>query len=110
MKTDYPELEGKTLTYWNGEVWKDCVTVGVNYHVGITVVNVNDKDNACICLSYKLHRNKLGYVKYRKIFHHFVRCIQKGSRTEKDLEWRDNLNKDKRRRASYPNINNCPWR
>lgn len=107
MKTDYPELEGKTLTYWNGKVWKDCITVGVNYHVGITVINVNDKHNSCICLSYKLHRKSYGYIKYRKLFHHFVKCIQNGSRTEKDMEWRKNLDGNK---PGRPNIKNCPWR
>lgn len=107
MKTDYPELEGKEIKFYTKEIIYTCVVVGVNYHIGITAINKENKNLPLICLINKKHRKKLGYIKYRKLFHLCVKIVQKGEFTKEDHDiWNEIENPSGRE----PNINDCPWR
>lgn len=52
MKRDYPELEGKVIEYVNPDFpeIKSVLVVGVNYDIGITLVNAEDKTDYLYCL------------------------------------------------------------
>ena len=53
MKRDYPELEGKVIEYVNPDFpeIKSALVVGVNYDIGITLVNAEDKSDYLFCLT-----------------------------------------------------------
>lgn len=48
-KDDYPELEGKFVTYSMSDGSYQCVVIGCNRSVGITIVDANDKEHFVIC-------------------------------------------------------------
>ena len=53
MKRDYPELEGKVIKYVNPDFpeIKSALVVGVNYDIGITLVNAEDSSDYLCCLT-----------------------------------------------------------
>ena len=81
MKTDYPELEGKEVKYYNGPEVLIGKVSGCNYHIGISI---EDDDKYLLCLNGKSSPNfKKGDIHlprhiYRKIFHLLVKQIQEG--------------------------------
>lgn len=79
MKTDYPELEGKELIYKTrrGSEIKARVA-GCCYHVGITIVDVNDPENKLVCLNRQIHKKGIGFQTYRQRFFSIVKSIQEG--------------------------------
>lgn len=62
FQDDYPELEGLVVDVPDGKEYSPPVTkgrvVGVNYHVGITIVNDDDPTQELACLNAKLHMNR----------------------------------------------------
>ena len=81
MKTDYPELEGKIVTFiYNGGTTIQGKVIGVSYHAGITVVDVDDPKNFIVCLNKKIHSIKGCIVKsYRGLFYEIVKGLKEGS-------------------------------
>jgi len=79
MKTDYPELEGKIVkVIFNNSLRKGKV-IGVNYDVGITVVELNNLRTFFICLNRKIHTiNSYSFFKYDYMFKLFIESIQFG--------------------------------
>ena len=81
MKTDYPELEGKKIRYYNGVKTIEAKVSGCNYHLGISVEN---DDGYLVCLNgkyspiFKRFDRKLSPYIYRKVFHTLVKQIQNG--------------------------------
>jgi len=53
MKRDYPELEGKVIKYVNPDFPEitSALVVGVNYDIGITLVNAEDTTDYLCCLT-----------------------------------------------------------
>ena len=51
MKRDYPELEGKVIEYVNPDFpeIKSALVVGVNYDIGITIVNADNVNQYLSC-------------------------------------------------------------
>lgn len=49
-KRDYPELEGKEIVFAErlGRRWAGCV-VAISYHIGITIVDKENKNTFLIC-------------------------------------------------------------
>ncbi|HUW44841.1 MAG TPA: hypothetical protein VMW50_03505 [Dehalococcoidia bacterium] len=91
MKTDYPELEGVEIDYIynDGSVCKSKV-VGVNYHIGITIVRIANASRFTVCLNKKLHDPKINIKSalnnYRKYFHEVVKGIKAGQIKGTDLD------------------------
>lgn len=80
MKTDYPELEGKTISYKYPD--KDIIVpakvIGCSYHIGITIVHKDDPKDKLVCLNRKTHiRGVLG-IPYRNAFHGLIKQIRAG--------------------------------
>lgn len=50
-KTDYPELEGKIIYVFSGSETQPGLVVGCNTSVGITIVDVRDKDSYMVCIT-----------------------------------------------------------
>lgn len=81
MKTDYPELEGKIVTFIDdrGTTIQGKV-IGVSYHAGITVVDVDNPKNFIIYLNKKIHSIKGCIVKsYRGLFYEIIKGLKEGS-------------------------------
>lgn len=80
MKTDYPELEGKEVVFNAGGISIPAIVAGVNYYVGISVVNKDCKDYQLICLSHK-QQHKTSFstpADYLEIFRSIVKMIKEG--------------------------------
>jgi hypothetical protein len=81
-QTDYPELEGNKVDYL-GLDEGDLVgkVVGFDYDIGITIVDVNDKNNYLLCINgpnSPLGKANKNLVKYKRIFYAIVGLIEKG--------------------------------
>lgn len=51
-RDDYPELEGKIIDYKMSDgIIDKGIVIGCNRSVGITIVNVQDKDDYLVCFS-----------------------------------------------------------
>ena len=83
-KKDYPELEGKEITYMADDKPTQAIVVGCNYDIGITIVSKEDKD--CY-LSCYIGRSAPNWVKdeeetykqtWKPMFYSRVRQIKNG--------------------------------
>ena len=106
MKTDYPELEGKEVKYYNGRNVTTGKVTGCNYHIGISIEN---KNKYLLCLNgkespnYKKYTDHLPRYIYRKLFHYLVKQIQNGciKPEPKELE---NFSI-----GTNPTVDDCPY-
>lgn len=48
-QTDFPELEKKKYTFYNGRIDKLARVAGCNYDIGITIINAEDKNDYLFC-------------------------------------------------------------
>ena len=82
MKTDYPELEGEIVDYiyQDGTILKGKL-IGCSYHLGITIVDINNENKFLLCLNKKIHSRLSHYVNYRTIFYDLVKAIKLGAIT-----------------------------
>lgn len=107
MKTDYPELEGKEITYHDGKRKRTCKVSGCNYHVG---VSIEDKDKYLLCLNgtkspnYKKYCKPMPRNNYRRLFHFLVKQIQKGY-----IDARILVNHAKIDTGNHPTADDCPY-
>lgn len=86
MKTDYPELEGKEITYiYEDGSLKHGIVIGASYHVGITIVNKNIKYDFLICLNKKIHNKKIFSKSYKERFYFYIKQIKNGNFKVKDI-------------------------
>jgi len=87
---NYEELEGKTLVF--PELGKTGVVVGCDPDVGITIVNIEDKDNYLVCISGPSSTQWEGIVRagpegedakriYHQLFDLLIERIKNGSCT-----------------------------
>lgn len=86
MKTDYPELEGKEVTFVQRGLFDktNCTAKvsGCNYHIGISIES--PKYGYLLCLNgkqspkYKEYTNPFPQYIYRRLFHEIVKQIQNG--------------------------------
>ena len=81
MKTNYEDLEGKTVMYEYGdeEGLFEAIVAGCEYQIGITLVAKADKKHELICLNKRdigLPREMNTLSQYRTMFHKIVKCIQ----------------------------------
>jgi len=79
MKTDFPELEGKIITFIpNGEpVEVQGVVVGCNYDIGITIVNAEDKTDKLVCMNGSVSKYHIKN-NYKRRFYSAIRMIETG--------------------------------
>jgi len=77
MKTDFPELEGKVVTFiTNGDpVEVQGIVVGCNYDIGITIVNTEDKTDKLLCMNGKVSKHH-SPQNYKRRFYNAVRMIE----------------------------------
>lgn len=84
MKLDYPELEGTSVALKHESTWKNApksvLIAGCSYHVGITLVNADNKENEIVCLNRDELVNVWGVskTKYRKMFQAVVNQLTQG--------------------------------
>lgn len=83
VKDDYPELEGKVVTYYSGLHTYQGVVVGCNRSVGVTIVNLEDKDDYLLCITgavspggYNMPDSAI--KSYDEYFSHIIEKINEG--------------------------------
>lgn len=107
MKTDYPELEGKEVKFYDGLNTRKGKVSGCNYHVGISI---EDKDKYLLCLNGTKSPNYYKYSKpmprymYRKLFHILVKQIQEGS-----IDPIAFINTTRLNHGGKPTVDDCPY-
>jgi hypothetical protein len=84
LQEDYPELEGKVVTYFNQDDPNyppfECKVrvVGCNRAIGLTLVKDDEPNVFATCLSAKKAIELNKYANYQYIFNHYVRGIIAG--------------------------------
>ncbi len=72
-QNDYPELEGKIIKIKGCDLTDVGAVIGVNRHVGITIVDANDKNTFLVCWAGPIMP---GYMKGEfKDDNHFVDAV-----------------------------------
>lgn len=106
-QTDFPELTGELVQFENGNVGR---VVGVNYDIGITIVNKDDPTDYCICFHgpSSPRTQKLGESVpwYGEAFYLAVEDIKAGEWKASYEEAVPNL---KKHVGGYPSAETCPW-
>ena len=107
MKTDYPELEGKEVEFYDGLNTRIGKVSGCNYHVGISI-EANDRYLLCLngtkSPNYINYSNPMQHYNYRKLFHYLVKQIQEGYINPIIF-----LNETELDHGGKPTVNDCPY-
>ena len=79
---DYSHLEGKEIQWINNGYEYTGIVVNVDYDIGVTIVNKDDKTDKLTCLNGPMSPNKEHYEYFKKTyktdFYSTVRQIKKG--------------------------------
>ncbi len=98
--TDYPELEGKIIDYYES---KKAYIVGVNYDIGITMVNAENHEEYLSC--YRGPSITKPDDNWGDIFYAVVDEIEAGKYTGAAYD----LVKNKNAIGDNPSSELCPW-
>ncbi|MCP3681576.1 MAG: hypothetical protein GY861_02705 [bacterium] len=87
MKTDYPDLEGKTFDMEFQGDWNRVKVVGCNYHVGISVIDCADNEE-CYCLNRKelIEEGIVSLSEYKGEFFGMIKAIKTGKLSDDEFD------------------------
>ena len=80
---DYSKLEGKKIEYFWGDNIREGLVVGVDFNIGITIVDANNHDNFILCLAGPLSPTREQFVtmtdkQYKNSFNYYIEAIKSG--------------------------------